>query len=78
VELKGQILKVVEEHPAYGYRRIQAELEARHGIKVNRKRLRRLLSEWDIALRRQVARLRPSGVKKILKEAKGNLNLIRG
>jgi len=77
-ELKGQILKVVEEHPAYGYRRIKVELEARHGIKVNHKRLRRLLSEWDLALRRKVARPRPSGVRRILKEAKGKLNLIRG
>jgi len=78
VELKGKVLRVVEDHPAYGYRRIKVELEARHGIKVNHKRLRRLLSEWDLALRRQVARPRPSGVRRILKEAEGKLNLIRG
>jgi len=69
---------VVEDHPAYGYRRIQAELEARYGERVNHKRLRRLLSEWALALRRRVARSRPSGVRRILKEAKGKLNLIRG
>ena len=78
VELKGKVLRVVEDHPAYGYRRIKVELEVKHGIKVNHKRLRRLLSEWDLALRRQVARPRPSGVRRILKEAKGKLNLIRG
>jgi len=77
-ELKGKVLQVVEEHPAYGYRRIKVELEVRHGIKVNHKRLRRLLSEWDLALKRQVARPRPSGVRRILKEAEGKLNLIRG
>jgi putative transposase len=77
-ELKEKVLQVVEDHPAYGYRRIKVELEARHGIKVNHKRLRRLLLEWDLALKRQVARPRPSGVRVILKEAEGKLNLIRG
>ena len=77
-ELKAKVLQVVKEHPAYGYRRIKVELAARYGTVVNHKRLRRLLSEWDLALKRQVARPRPSGVRRILKEAKGNLNLIRG
>ena len=77
-ELKTKVTKVVEEHPAYGYRRIKVELAARYGTVVNHKRLRRLLSEWDLALKRQVAWPRPSGVRRILKEAKGNLNLIRG
>ena len=77
-ELKEKVLEVVEEHPAYGYRRIQAELAAHHGLKVNHKKLRRLLSEWDLALRRKVAKPRPSGVRVILKEAEGKLNLVRG
>jgi transposase len=55
----------VGEHPAYGYRlsacnaqagRIKVELEVRHGIVVNHKGLRRCLREWDLALKRQVAR----------------------
>ena len=77
-ELKEKVLEVVEEHPAYGYRRIQAELAAHYGLKVNHKRLWRLLSEWDLALRRKVAKPRPSGVRVILKEAEGKLNLVRG
>lgn len=77
-ELKSKVIQVVEEHPFYGYRRIKVELEVRHGIRVNHKRLRRLLSEWDLALKRRVSRPRPSGVRKILKEAEGKLNLIRG
>ena len=67
----------MEEHPAYGYRRIKVELEESYGTVVNHKRLRRCLREWDLALKRQVARPRPSGVRKILKEAKGKLNLLR-
>lgn len=77
-ELKDRVLEVVEEHPAYGYRRIKVELEVRHGIRVNHKRLRRCLRDWDLALRRKVARPRPSGVRRILKGAEGKLNLLRG
>ena len=77
-ELKEKVLEVVEEHPAYGYRRIQAELAAHHGLKVNHKKLRRLLSKWDLALRRKVAKPRPSGARAILKEGEGKLNLVRG
>ena len=53
---------------AYGYRRIKVELEESYGTVVNHKRLRRCLREWDLALKRQVARPRPSGVRVILKE----------
>jgi len=78
VELKERVLSVVEEDPAYGYRRIKAELEACYEERVNHKRLRRLLSEWALALRRRVARPRPSEVRRILKEVEGRLNLVRG
>ena len=53
VELKEKVPRVVEHHPAYGYRRVQAELEARYEERVNHKRLWRLLSEWALALRRR-------------------------
>jgi len=39
---------VVEEHPAYGYRRIKVELEESYGTVVNHKRLRRLLRETGL------------------------------
>ena len=77
-ELKAKVLQVVEEHPAYGYRRIKVELAERYGTVVNHKRLRRCLREWDLALRRRVARPRPSEVRRILGRAKGKLNLLAG
>ncbi|HEU68018.1 MAG TPA: transposase, partial [Candidatus Acetothermia bacterium] len=40
--LKEQVLEVVCEHPAYGYRKIQREIKAR-GVRVNHKRL----SRWE-------------------------------
>jgi putative transposase len=42
--LKERIVSVIEEHPAYGYRRIGRELEERDGERVNHKRLRRVLT----------------------------------
>jgi len=47
-ELKAKVLKVVEEHPACGYRRIKVEFVARFGTVVNHKRLRRLLREMGL------------------------------
>jgi putative transposase len=75
--LKEQVIDVVEDHPAYGYRRLLPELHAR-GEQINHKRLRRLLNEWDLALYRTVARPRPSGVREILHEGRGQLNLVKG
>lgn len=75
--LKKQVAEVAGEHPAYGYRRLLPELEAR-GEEINHKRLRRLLNEWDLSLLRTVAHPRPSGVREILQRAEGQLNLVKG
>lgn len=75
--LKREVVEVVEEHPAYGYRRLLPELEAR-GEALNHKRLRRLLNEWDLSLRRTVSPPRPSGVREILTRGVGQLNLVKG
>ena len=76
--LKPRVVKVVEAHPDYGYRRMKPDLEADIGEAVNHKRLRRLLNQWDLALHRTVVRPKPSQVARILKQAKGHLNLAVG
>lgn len=75
--LREQVVEVVEAHPAYGYRRLLPELGLR-GEVINHKRLRRLLNGWDLALYRTVARPCPSGVRAILHQGKGQLNLVKG
>lgn len=75
--LKAQVVDVIGEHPAYGYRRLLPELWER-GEEINHKRLRRLLNTWDLSLRRTVARPRPSGVREILAQAEGQLNRVKG
>ena len=47
VELRGEIQKIALEWPAYGSRRIAAELR-RHGREVNRKRVQRLMREDNL------------------------------
>jgi len=76
--LKEPIVEIITANPAYGYRRIKPELEEAVGEVVNDKRLRRLLNEWDLSLRRTVSRPEPSPIRRILSEARGHLNLVRG
>lgn len=77
-KLMSCVRKIIQEHPEYGYRRILPELEERIGQRVNHKRLRRLLSEHQLALSRQTPKTKPSPVQEILKEATGQLNLVEG
>jgi hypothetical protein len=44
------IRAIIRDHPDYGYRRILPKLEERAGERVNHKRLRRLLSDHELAL----------------------------
>lgn len=76
--LKPLVVEVIGENPAYGYRRIQPDLELATGEAVNHKRLRRLLNQWDLALHRAVVRPKPSQVVRILNDARGHLNLAAG
>ena len=76
--LKPKVVEVVEAHPYYGYRRMKPDLEVEAGETVNHKRLRRLLNQWDLALHRRVIRPKLSQVVRILRQAKGHLNLAVG
>ncbi len=77
-ELMNHVREIIGEHPGYGYRRILPELEERAGQTVNHKRLRRLLSEHELGLARQVSGHSPSPVQEILSDAAGDLNLVAG
>ncbi len=76
--LMEHVREIIAEQPAYGYRRILPDLEERTGQRINHKRLRRLLSEHEVALPRQVSKHKPSPIQKILAEASGKLNLLAG
>ena len=76
--LKERIVSVIEEHPAYGYRRIGRELEERDGERVNHKRLRRVLKDFELGLKRYLPRSKPSTVAKLVAAAGGSADLLKG
>lgn len=77
-ELREALLEAIEAFPEYGYRRLLPEVNARLGEPVNHKRLRRVLQEHELALKRSVPKHRPSPIRKILTEASGHLDLVKG
>ncbi len=76
--LKEWIVKVIEENPGYGYRRIGRELAERHAQRVNHKRLRRVLKSYELGLRRCLPRSKPSAVQQLVVTAGRSADLLKG
>ncbi len=75
--LKERIVKVIEENPGYGYRRIGRELaQQQPGESVNHKRLRRVLNSYELGLRRSLPRSKPSVVQQLVAEAGRSADLL--
>ena len=54
LELRDTVQKIAVEWPSYGYRRVRRELRDQHGVRVNRKRVLRIMREDNLlCLRRQ-------------------------
>jgi putative transposase len=75
--LKERIVKVIEKHPAYGYRRIGRELAERDAQRVNHKRLRRVLKSYELGLRRCLPRSQPSAVQQLVATADRSADLVK-
>lgn len=75
--LKVSVISVIENHPDYGYRRIRAELRER-GVRVNHKRLRRVLRSYELGLRRCLPASKPSPIHRLVKEAGSSADLVKG
>ena len=76
--LKAEIVSVIESHPGYGFRRIQAELVARIAGPINHKRLRRVLNRYDLGLRRCLPAASSSPVVKVVTQAGASADLVKG
>ena len=74
--LKAVIRQVIEDHPDYGYRRIVPEVGERTGEPVNAKRIRRILSTYQLGLRRALPKYRKGAIQEILDRFRGSLNLL--
>jgi putative transposase len=73
--LKEPLMNVLRDHPGYGYRRIEPELQER-GVMVGERRVRRALRMWDLSLRRAATPAKPSVPRRVLHER--GMNLIQG
>lgn len=77
--LKERIVKVIEDHPGYGYRRIGRELAEQCGEPVNHKRLRRVLKSYELGLKRCLPRSKPSAaVQQLVAAAGRSADLVKG
>lgn len=76
--LMTHLRQIIREHPDYGYRRILPELRECTGEQINHKRLKRLLSDYELGLPRCLPKHTPSPVRRHLKRAAGSLNLLQG
>jgi len=64
--IKILVEKVIEANPAYGIKRIKAELEQAGDLKVGRDTLGKLLKLWGLGLKRKVKAHKPNLIQKIL------------
>lgn len=74
--IKSFVTRVIEQHPAYGIKRIKAELEETYQVKVGRDTLGKLLKLWRLSLRRNVIKRHPNLIQKILLSLADRTNLL--
>lgn len=75
-KLRQKILKIIETHPAYGYRRLIPELKKK-GVIINHKRLLTLLKTWGISLKRKIVKKTKSGIESILTYLDSRVNAVK-
>lgn len=75
-KVRQEVLAIIEDHPAYGYRRLKAEL-AKKGVVVNHKRLLPLLKMWGLGLKRKIVKKSRSGIETILSFLGSRVNAIK-
>ncbi len=75
--IKNDLTKVIEDNSFYGYRRIKDALKNEYNQLINHKPLLKLLREWNLALKRNVKKKRPSGIEGALKEMGSQVNILR-
>jgi putative transposase len=74
--LREPIMRVVREHPEYGYRRILPDLQE-NGHQVGEFVLRRSLNRLNLNLLRSVSKPKPSLPRSYLKDSGKGLNLVK-
>lgn len=75
-KIRQKVIEIVEDHPAYGYRRLIPELKKK-GVLVNHKRLLPLLKTWGLGFKRKIVRKSKSGIETILSFLGYRVNAIK-
>ena len=75
--LREPLIEVLNDNPAYGYRRVEPELKAR-GYRVGETVVQRVLGRWDLSLRRWAGKPKASVPRKLLAEESHGMNLVAG
>lgn len=73
---KIAVEEVIEEHGSYGIRRIKAALLQEHSVVIGRDVLAKLLTLWELGLKRKTRKAKPSMIHKILKALGNRVNLL--
>ena len=76
-QLKDEIITTIRHHPEYGYRRIKEDIKARTGIVVNHKRLRKILSTYELDLPRHLPKRGKNPVLKLISQVGQDANLVQ-
>jgi putative transposase len=76
--LKAQLVAILSESPAYGWRKLTAEVRARTGQPINHKRVRRVLADQQLQLQRRAIAPPPSPIDQIVHAHRGELNRLSG
>jgi len=76
-QIKAEIVTTIRHHPDYGYRRIREDLIDRAGIVVNHKRLRKILSTYELDLPRHLPKRGKNPVLKLISEVGQDANLVQ-
>ena len=75
--LREPLIGVLNDNPAYGYRRVEPELKAR-GYPVGETVVQRVLGMWDLSLRRWAGKPKASVPRKLLEQGSHGMNLVAG
>lgn len=75
--LKDNLKQAVKNNPAYGCRKLQAELKEVYGYLINLKPLKKLLRLWDLTLPRLIAKPKPNRIIKLIQSGGTKANLLK-
>lgn len=77
MRIKAEIVTTITHHPEYGYRRIKDDLADRVGLIVNHKRLRKILTTFELGLPRHLPKPSKNPVLKLIQQVGDDANLVK-